>query len=57
MNALGACKAVLRGRPETADGLLPRGFHRIGEPDPTGGWAHRIAAGGKLYGVVELVHW
>ncbi|MFI0464808.1 hypothetical protein ACH347_12065 [Saccharopolyspora sp. 5N102] len=26
MNALGACKAVLRGRPETADGLLSRGF-------------------------------
>ncbi|MEV5543153.1 hypothetical protein AB0L13_40660 [Saccharopolyspora shandongensis] len=44
MNAIGACKAVLRGRPETAEGLLSRGFHRIGEPDPADGWASRIAA-------------
>ncbi|MCI2418884.1 nucleotidyltransferase domain-containing protein [Saccharopolyspora sp. K220] len=44
MNALGACKAVLRGLPDTADGLLSRGFQRIDEPDPGGGWEHRIAA-------------
>ncbi|MEV0696520.1 hypothetical protein AB0I53_01170 [Saccharopolyspora sp. NPDC050389] len=44
MNTLGACKAVLRGRLETAEGLLSRGFQRIGEHNPAGGLAHRIAA-------------
>ncbi|MDA3644706.1 hypothetical protein LZ318_24045 [Saccharopolyspora indica] len=42
MNAIGACKEVLRGRGEVADGLLSRGFQRIGEPDPGGGWRIRI---------------
>ncbi|MFF0965893.1 hypothetical protein ACWDQO_05245 [Streptomyces sp. NPDC003703] len=38
-NALGAVKAVARGRDAAARGLLDRGFARIGEPDrATGAW-------------------
>ncbi|MEU8696880.1 hypothetical protein AB0C61_04215 [Streptomyces sp. NPDC048680] len=38
-NAVAAVKAVLRGRPETARGLLERGFARIGAVDTvTGDW-------------------
>ncbi|WP_326669454.1 hypothetical protein [Streptomyces sp. NBC_01257] len=39
-NGVAAVKAVLRGQPETARGLLERGFARIGAADPaTGEWA------------------
>lgn len=42
-NAVAAVKAVLRGQPETARGLLERGFARIGAEDPvTGNWAEDI---------------
>ncbi|MEU9622722.1 MULTISPECIES: nucleotidyltransferase domain-containing protein [unclassified Streptomyces] len=38
-NAVAATKAVLRGQPVTARGLLERGFRRIGAPDRlTGRW-------------------
>ncbi|MFJ6461049.1 nucleotidyltransferase domain-containing protein [Streptomyces sp. NPDC091387] len=38
-NAVAAVKAVLRGRPQTARGLLERGFARIGAVDAvTGDW-------------------
>ncbi|KAA5836438.1 hypothetical protein F1721_08490 [Saccharopolyspora hirsuta] len=43
MNAIGACKSVLRGQFENADGLLSRGFQRIGAPDPGGDWHDRFA--------------
>lgn len=43
-NATGAIKAIRRGRPDTARGLLDRGFARIGEPDEaTGAWADDVA--------------
>ncbi|HWD03912.1 MAG TPA: hypothetical protein VG674_15830 [Amycolatopsis sp.] len=42
-NALGAVKAVARGRLEDAKGLVERGFARIGVPDVvTGEWADDI---------------
>ncbi|MEV8607748.1 hypothetical protein AB0383_07375 [Amycolatopsis sp. NPDC051373] len=42
-NALGAIKAVARGRSAEAAGLLERGFARIGEPDTaTGGWVDDV---------------
>ncbi|WP_223839766.1 hypothetical protein [Saccharopolyspora pogona] len=44
MNALAACKAVLRGLPDTADSLLSRGFERIDETDRGGDRSRRIAA-------------
>ncbi|WP_406380812.1 hypothetical protein [Streptomyces sp. NBC_01618] len=38
-NAVAATKAVLRGQPQTARGLLERGFRRIDAPDRgTGQW-------------------
>ncbi|MEV6647466.1 hypothetical protein [Amycolatopsis sp. NPDC051371] len=43
-NALGAVKAVARGRFDDARGLLDRGFERIGSSDrATGEWAADIA--------------
>ena len=44
MNAAAAIKALHRGRPADADGLLTRGFARIDEPDPGGGPRHRVTA-------------
>jgi hypothetical protein len=42
-NAAGAVKAVARHRPDTARGLLSRGFARISEPaDLTGSWPTAI---------------
>jgi len=42
-NAVAATKAVLRGQPLTARGLLERGFRRIDAPDDvTGRWEHDI---------------
>ncbi|QRP44107.1 hypothetical protein [Amycolatopsis sp. FDAARGOS 1241] len=42
-NALGAVKAVARGRVDDANGLLERGFARIGEPDAaTGRWVDDV---------------
>ncbi|WP_406448968.1 nucleotidyltransferase domain-containing protein [Streptomyces sp. NBC_00876] len=42
-NAVAAVKAVLRGQPRTARGLLERGFARIGAADAvTGDWAGDI---------------
>ncbi|MFI5609858.1 hypothetical protein [Amycolatopsis sp. NPDC051903] len=42
-NALGAIKAVARGRVDDANGLLERGFARIGEPDAaTGRWVDDV---------------
>lgn len=47
-NAVAAVKAVLRGQPREARGLLERGFARIGAPDTvTGDWADDI---GRLAG-------
>ncbi|MFE4861578.1 hypothetical protein [Streptomyces sp. NPDC056670] len=43
-NGVAAVKAVLRGRPDTARGLLERGFARIGAPALlTGPWPADIA--------------
>lgn len=43
-NAAGAVKAVRRGRPDDARGLLDRGFARIAEPvGATGDWPADIA--------------
>jgi hypothetical protein len=43
-NALGAVKAVARGRLDDARGLLDRGFERLGSADrATGDWAADIA--------------
>lgn len=44
MNALAACKVVLRGLPDTAEPVLPLGFGRIDEPDRSGDRSRRIAA-------------
>lgn len=44
MNALATVKALHRSQPDTADGLLRRGFERVGAPDPGGGWTARIQA-------------
>ncbi|MER5388320.1 hypothetical protein [Saccharopolyspora sp. NPDC002686] len=44
MNAIGACKEVMRGHDPVADGLLSRGFQRINAPDPGGDWPDRIIA-------------
>ncbi|WP_326569659.1 hypothetical protein VSH64_00970 [Amycolatopsis rhabdoformis] len=42
-NALGAIKAVARGRTADANGLLERGFARIDEPNPaTGQWVDDV---------------
>ncbi|KOV60068.1 hypothetical protein ADK64_32310 [Streptomyces sp. MMG1121] len=43
-NAVGAVKAVARGRQEQARGLLDRGFARIGVPDrASGDWGADVA--------------
>lgn len=44
MNALATVKALHRSQPDVADGLLQRGFERVGAPDPGGGWTARIQA-------------
>ncbi|MDF6041801.1 hypothetical protein LRD69_06420 [Streptomyces sp. JH14] len=42
-DAVAATKAVLRGQPQTAQGLLERGSRRIGAPDTvTGSWPDDI---------------
>ncbi|TDD74572.1 hypothetical protein E1293_29335 [Actinomadura darangshiensis] len=43
-NAIGAVKAVARGRPEQARGLIDRGFARIdADEQATGAWAADVA--------------
>lgn len=43
-NATAAIKAVARGKPDTARGLLDRGFARIAEPaEATGAWTADIS--------------
>jgi predicted nucleotidyltransferase len=44
MNAIAAVKAVRRGQPEVADGLLQRAFERLAAPDPCGSWSARVDA-------------
>ncbi|MET7861313.1 hypothetical protein ABZS81_29760 [Streptomyces sp. NPDC005318] len=42
-HAVAATKAVLRGQPQTAQGLPERGFRRVGAPDTvTGSWPEDI---------------
>lgn len=63
MNAIAAIKAERRGQPETADGLLERGFLRLGTGDPGGAWQHRVdalaqaaaAAEPRLAGLAERI--
>lgn len=42
MNAIAAIKALRRGQPDTASGLLDRGYARISAADPKGPWLSRV---------------
>lgn len=42
MNAIAAVKATLRGQPEVTEGLLSRGYARIGAVDPGGATVVRV---------------
>jgi hypothetical protein len=43
MNALATIKAVKRGQPDVAEGLLERGYDRVGlEHDPSKDWLTQI---------------
>lgn len=53
-NAVAAVKAVLRGQPQTARGLLERGFARIGAVDAVSGdWAADITRLAEAAAAVE----